>query len=200
MKKSATLHYWRLRKSFALKPLAAVIGILALSACGDSTPQTATIYTTLAECKEQNPDQASACETAFAEANQEAERTAPRYNSEADCEHDFGAERCRHYGHVNGTGGWFSPFLAGFLFSRVLGPSYYPHPFFMSTSPFNPNSYRWSGADGADFGDVRDRTVRTDRKALKPKPTVNTTISRGGFGSSVRAKSSWGSSSKGRGG
>jgi uncharacterized protein YgiB involved in biofilm formation len=71
----------------------------------------------------------------------------------------------------------------------------------MFTSFSRNSSYRnrWVGAGGQDFGDNRRRTMRVSEKALKPKPTVNKTISRGGFGSSVRAKSSWGNSSR-RGG
>ena len=42
----------------------------------------------------------------------------------------------------------------------------------------------------------RRRSMRVSEKSLKPKPTVSKTMSRGGFGSSVRAKSSWGSSTK----
>jgi uncharacterized protein YgiB involved in biofilm formation len=200
MKKSAALNHWRMRKSFALKPLAVIIGSLLLTSCGNNAPQTATVYTNVDECKAQNPDNVAACETAFQQATQEAEKTAPRYTSKNDCENEFGADRCQQYGHNNGQGGWFSPFMAGYLFSRILSPGYYPQPMFMSTSPYSSNSYRWLGADGRDLGDVRDRNLRVNKDAMKPKPAVNNTISRGGFGSTVRAKSSWGSSSKGKGG
>jgi len=56
------------------------------------------------------------------------------------------------------------------------------------------------GADGQDYGDQRRRSMRVNESSLKPKPTVSKTMSRGGFGSSVRAKSSWGSASSKRGG
>jgi uncharacterized protein YgiB involved in biofilm formation len=45
-------------------------------------------------------------------------------------------------------------------------------------------------------GDIRKRNYRVNKDVYKPKPTVNRTMKRGGFGSSVRAKSSWGSSGR----
>lgn len=52
-------------------------------------------------------------------------------------------------------------------------------------------------ADGYVFdGDIRKRKYNVKPSTYKPKPTVNRTIKRGGFGSSVRAKSSWGSSKR----
>jgi len=42
---------------------------------------------------------------------------------------------------------------------------------------------------------VYQRKANVSKKAFEPKPAVKRTISRGGFGSKVAAKSNWGKSS-----
>ena len=152
-KRSSGINLSRMRKSYALKPLAIGIASVFLSACGEEK-QDAQIYTSLEDCKRDFPDAVERCDAAYKTATEEAMRTSPRFNSEYDCEYEFGA---------------------------------------------NYSSYRsrWVTADGNVFsGDIRKRNYKVGLDTLKPKPTVNRTMKRGGFGSSVRAKSSWGSSSR----
>ena len=90
------------------------------------------------------------------------------------------------------------PFMAGFMVSQLLSPRpYYSQPIYTSYSPYSPFRSKWVTADGYVFdGDIRKRNYKVSPSVYKPKPTVTRTVSRGGFGSSVRAKSSWGSSSR----
>lgn len=198
-KRSSGINLSRMRKGFMLKPLALGVAAIMLSACGDS--EEAKIYKSVDECSSDNPDNVQACEAAYQQAQQEAKRTAPKYNSRQDCEYDFGAEQCRSV--QSSSGSFFMPFMAGYMLSNLMSPGgYHSQPMFSSYSPYSSYRNRWMGADGHVFGDTRQRSVRVDKDVFKPKPTVNKTMSRGGFGSSVRAKSSWGSkgSSKGWGG
>ncbi len=182
-----------MRKSFSVKPLALGVAAIFLSACGDE--QEATVFTSVDECTNANPEFAEKCKTAYEEAVREAERTGPKYNTQSDCESEFGNNQCRVV--QNDSGSFFMPFMAGYMLSNIMSPrGYYSQPMFTSYSRYSPYRNRWIGADGYDFGDQRSRNMRVSEKALKPKPTVTKTMSRGGFGSSVRAKSSWGSSSK----
>ena len=89
-------------------------------------------------------------------------------------------------------------FLTGFMVSQLLSPRpYYSQPIYTSYSPYSPFRSKWVTADGYVFdGDIRKRNYKVSPSVYKPKPTVTRTVSRGGFGSSVRAKSSWGSSSR----
>ncbi|MBO1256518.1 DUF1190 domain-containing protein [Alteromonas sp. 5E99-2] len=192
-KRSSTINRKKMRKHFALKPL--IIGMSAtfLTACGDNdTP--AEIYTSIEECTLENPGGESQCKAAYEDALEEAARTAPRFGSEYDCEYDFGPNQCRQ----SSSGGFFFPFMAGYMVSNLLSPSrYYTQPMYTSYSRYSPYRSRWMMADGYVFdGDIRKRSHRVNKEVYKPKPTVSRTIKRGGFGSSVRAKSSWGSSSR----
>ncbi len=118
------------------------------------------------------------------------------YTSLEDCKHEFGPNQCQYVN--NSSGSFFMPFMAGYMVSSLLSPNrYYSQPLYTSYSYNSPFRSRWITADGYVFdGDIRKRKYRVNKDVYKPKPTVNRTMKRGGFGSSVRAKSSWGSSSR----
>ncbi len=197
-KRSEHIDLGRMRKQFVAKPVALSVAAIFLSACGDS--QEATVYANPDECIKNNPDFVQECKTAYEEALAEAQRTGPKYNTMGDCESEFGRNQC--YPVQQQSGSFFMPFMAGYMLSNLLSPNRYSYqPLFTSYSPYSPYRYRWIGAGGYDYGDIRKRNYRVDPDAFKPKPTVTKTMKRGGFGSTVRAKSSWGkSSSKGWGG
>lgn len=188
----------RMRKAFAVKPLTLGIASVLLSACADDRQQ-AQIYTSVDDCNNDYPDARDQCQAAYQQAVEEAARTSPKFSTVNDCEHEFGTNQCRQV--TNESGSFFMPFMAGYMVSQLLSPrSYYSQPLFTSYSPYSSFRSRWVSADGHVFnGDVRKRSYKVSPSQFKPKPTVTRTISRGGFGSSVRAKSSWGSSSRSSG-
>lgn len=193
-KRSAHINLNRMRKEFLPKPIAIGIASVFLAACGDK--EEAIIYKNAADCASQNPEFAQQCETAYQQALEEAERTGPKYNTRNDCEAEFGSNQCRNV--QNQSGSFFMPFMAGYMLSNLLSPNPYRYqPMFTSYSPYSPFRYRWIGAGGYDYGDLRQTKYRVRPDAFKPKPAVTKTMQRGGFGSSVRAKSSWGSSKSG---
>jgi len=194
-KRTKHIDLTRMRKAFSVKPIALGVASVMLSACG-SEREDATIYTSLEDCKQDFPDAVERCEAAYQTALDEAMRTSPRFNSEYDCEYEFGPNQCQYVN--NNSGSFFMPFMAGYMVSSLLSPSrYYSQPLYTSYSYNSPFRSRWITADGYVFdGDIRKRQYRVNKDIYKPKPTVNRTMKRGGFGSSVRAKSSWGSSSR----
>ncbi|MDP5029524.1 MAG: DUF1190 family protein [Paraglaciecola sp.] len=193
LKRSKSINLSRMRKGFTVKPLALGIAAIFLSACGEEK-QDATIYTNADECAQANPGMVEQCNTAYQDALVEAQRTGPKYASARDCEAEFGANQCQVVRQESGS--FFMPFMAGYMLSNLLSPrGYYSQPMYTSYSPYSSYRNRWVGSDGYDFGDTRKRNMRVNKDAFKAKPAVSKTMSRGGFGSSVRAKSSWGSSS-----
>tara|TARA_B100000700_G_scaffold70746_1_gene78628 strand:- start:90 stop:758 length:669 start_codon:yes stop_codon:yes gene_type:complete len=195
MKRTKHINLNTMRKGFSVKPLALGVASVILSGCG-AEKEDATIYTSLEDCKQDYPDAVERCEAAYQTAVDEAMRTSPRFNSEYDCEHEFGPNQCQQVN--NNSGSFFMPFMAGYMVSSLLSPNrYYSQPLYTSYSYNSPFRSRWITADGYVFdGDIRKRNYRVSKDVYKPKPTVNRTMKRGGFGSSVRAKSSWGSSSR----
>ncbi|WP_334059626.1 DUF1190 family protein [Alteromonas sp. S005] len=195
MKRTKHINLNSMRKGFNVKPLALGVASVILSGCG-AEKEDATIYTSLEDCKQDFPDAVERCEAAYQTAVDEAMRTSPRFSSEYDCEHEFGPNQCQYVNNSNGS--FFMPFMAGYMVSSLLSPSrYYSQPLYTSYSYNSPFRSRWITADGYVFdGDIRKRKYRVNKDVYKPKPTVNRTMKRGGFGSSVRAKSSWGSSSR----
>lgn len=194
-KRSEKIDLSRMRKHFMPKPLALGIASVFLTACADDR-QEAAVYTSIQDCVDNNPEFGQQCEAAYQDALREAERTGPKYGSQRDCEYEFGSNQCRYV--ETGSGSWFMPFMAGYMLSDLLSPSrrYYSQPMYTSYSRYSPLRYRWMTADGYDYGDLRKRKFKVSKNAFTPKPAVKKTMSRGGFGSSVRAKSSWGSSRK----
>ncbi len=192
-KRSSSINLSAMRKSFSIKPVALGVTAIFLSSCGDR--EDAQIYTSPEDCARSNPEFAAQCETAYQQAVAEAERTGPKYNSQRDCEYEFGPNQCQYV--QNQSGSFFMPFMAGYMLSNLMSPRYRYQPMFTSYSPYSPYRHRWIGSDGSNYGDYHRRSFRVKENAFKPKPTVNKTMKRGGFGSSVRAKSSWGSSKKG---
>lgn len=196
MKKTRKIDLGAMRKQHDLPKLrllpVAVATVLAAQGCSDEPQQQARIFKTIAECKAQMPDSPSLCEQAYAEAQREAERTSPRYNSIGDCESEFGRGYCRNYSEDGSS--WFIPAIAGFMIGNYAGRRAYQPVYTGSGSLYGG----WYGADGVRYGSTSKSTVRLPEREFRAKPGVKRTISRGGFGSSVVAKSWSSSSSYGR--
>ncbi|MCG7585962.1 DUF1190 family protein [Photobacterium sp. OFAV2-7] len=199
MKRSKQVVLASMRKNwrtFSVKPVSVAFAGAFLSGCSDNGSE-AVIYHTLDDCLDDNPNYSQECRAAYQEALEEAERTAPKYRSEYDCTAEFGMNACMQTSNNN----WYMPAMAGFMFGRMLDRDrgYYSQPMFRSYYPGSVFYDRWTTADGYDYGrsSYKKSKVRVTRDQMKPKPTVSRTISRGGFGSTVSAKSSWSKSSSG---
>ncbi len=193
MKRSKQIDLGRMRKQPLLqltKLAAAVGGVIALSGCG-SDETAAKIYANIDACRTDNPDDLEGCDAAYQQAVAESAKTAPRYDNASLCEAQFG--RCVQ-GQDSG-GSWFMPALAGFMVGQMLDGRRDSSPVYTGYGRLYGGYY---GADGSRYGDfsrnARVSTVNVDRDAFKPKPKpkVTKTLSRGGFGSTAVAKSSWG--------
>ncbi len=175
-----------------LLPLA-IATILAVPGCAQERKQPTYIYKSIAACEAQG-NSPVVCEGGYAAAQLEAERTGPRYNSMSDCEAEFGGGQCRSYSQ--GASSWFIPAIAGFMIGRYAGREVY-EPVYTGWG----NMYGgWYGADGVRYGSTKSSRVLVGESAFKAKRSVTRTISRGGFGSTVVAKTWSSSSSRGRGG
>ncbi len=202
MKRTQSINLERMRKRrispYSFKPLALAVAAITLVACSSNTRE-AKIYKNVAHCVDDNPELEQECEVAYQQALAQSARSGPKYSREAICFEEFGPNNCVPYAAPNGQN-WFMPAVAGFMLAQALDRrSYVSSPLYTSYSPFSPLYGRWSTVDGNSYGKQRYGSIRVGEDAFKPKPAVTRTISRGGFGSTVAAKSSWGGSSS-RGG
>ncbi|WP_407332863.1 DUF1190 domain-containing protein [Enterovibrio sp. 27052020O] len=199
MKRSQQVIKPRMRKSWRpAVPSVTVAAIVLVSGCSDNGKEM-NIYANVDDCVNDNPGYSSECRAAYQDAVNEAASTAPKYNSQEDCASEFGYENCVRAPQNN----WFMPAMAGFMFGRAINNRpYYQQPMFSSTFPGSPYYGGWVSSDGYSYGKKSKYSkVYVPKDHLKQKPAVTKTISRGGFGSKVAAKSSWSrSSSKSWGG
>jgi uncharacterized protein YgiB involved in biofilm formation len=185
----------RFRKSVSAKPLAVMIGAALLSACSPPTEEVK-VVTSAEDCAMKTDMSLEQCEVAYKKALAEAERTGPRFNSMSDCVHQFGPDQCRQ----SDSGSFFMPFMAGWMVSSVIDdltrPSHY-NPVYRTKE--ERNSYGGGGyvtSSGSTIRSSGGSYQAPKGAATKKQPTVTKTVSRGGFGSTAAAKSSWGGGSK----
>ncbi len=189
-----------------LKPLAVSVAAAVLVACSDGGEE-AVVYSDIADCISKNPDQVDVCESAYNDAVNVAQESGPKYTSLEACTYDFGNRNCVPYQADSGQN-WFIPAVAGFMLAEVIDEvgdaferrRYRSAPLYTSYSRYSPFYGQWSSVDGHTYGTSRYGKIKVSDNAFKPKPKITRTISRGGFGSTVAAKSNWGGSSKSKGG
>ena len=193
MKRSQNVILPEMRKNwrkFSLAPISVAVTTAMISGCSDDSVQT-NIYGTIDECISDHPSYTAECQTAYQEALIEADRTAPKFKSMNDWASEFGFSGCVAAPQNN----WFMPEMAGFVFSRLIDDRrHYSQPMFTSTYRNSVFYGDWVSSDGRNYGKTYKRgKISVSRDDLKPKATAKRTISRGGFGSTVSAKSSWSS-------
>jgi uncharacterized protein YgiB involved in biofilm formation len=157
----------------------AAVGV-TLSGC-EPADQQAAQFTSVAACT-QAGFEASLCESAQSAAAREHEASAPRFNSLAACEEEWGTSSCAPAapaaGSGSGTGSFFVPMAAGFILSQAMQRSFYQG---------GNVGYYGGGYGGGPI--YRNRTgtpvtvSRSDGKMIKTPVNVNTaSVSRRGFG------------------
>ncbi|WP_045392245.1 DUF1190 domain-containing protein [Falsirhodobacter sp. alg1] len=137
---------------------------------------------------------AADCDNAFATAQADYAETAPRYDALAVCEEEHGAGNCTQAAQ-SGGGFSFMPLLAGFMIGQMLGG----RGGFMSQPLVKTPNGRFSTPGGTSVA-TNSGTGKMNAQAFQKAPTTAgrpamsraDVASRGGFGSSSAARSSYG--------
>lgn len=194
MKRSKFVDLPRFQKNklWRIAPLSLAVAA-ALGGC--SRTEDVMLVSDVDDCTSKTHMDKSSCELAYQKAMTEAEQTSPRFDTRERCEVDF-----REHGCYQATGGFFVPFISGFLVNAALNQfsrNQYYHPVYNYLSVHGTQRVL---SDGTPLG--REGALYTVPKGTTkdPKPKVSKTISLGGFGSKASAKASWGSSRSGRSG
>ena len=154
---------------------------LTLTACEE--PRTdAAIFETVEQCVAEQGLTAEQCYGEFDAARVQHAKVAPKYNSRADCEADFGPEGCETSPYRNRSGGGiFMPLMAGFMMGQMMGGRAYTQPLYRSQD--DRKAFRT--ADNRSVGDKIGRTQVSQRAAGRPAQKLYTQ-QRGGFGARAR--------------
>jgi uncharacterized protein YgiB involved in biofilm formation len=183
----------RFRKTFSIKPLSLAVSAALLTACGSDKTDVMVVQSP-EDCVNKTSMTIDQCEVAYKEALAEAERTGPRYRSLDDCIADFGPRACYQ---PNSSGGFFMPFMAGWMISSAIdgmtNRRYY-NPVFQTRYERQGN-YVTAGGGYVNYSGL-GRYKAPYKDVTTKAPAVTKTVSRGGFGSTASAKSSWGGGGK----
>jgi uncharacterized protein YgiB involved in biofilm formation len=195
--------------------LLTIFGLLLLLIAGQwsakPTEQRLKIYNSVEACRAEQPPED--CAKAFADAEQEQAKSAPRLASREVCEAQYGSCAALH----DGTGDWFVPAMAGFMLGHALGtggvasvvsqPVYVdrggtaysgvgPIGSYRSRCAVNPDDpyCRGGGGSGGGGGFVYSSGVGGGGSSSSSRvwssksytvESVRTSVMRGGFGSSA---------------
>ncbi|HHF3041206.1 TPA: DUF1190 domain-containing protein [Vibrio diabolicus] len=183
MKRSSNVKRSSMDKSLKLGkiiPFAAFGGIFFFATQESKTE--GYIFSDADECKSNSLEFSEQCDIAYQEALARAERNAPRYNNEFECENDFYEDDC----YYSSSSRAYVPHFGGFFYSRALSglkgynKSYYSEPMYRYKSKF------YNGA-GQFFGSYRNQPTKVATSNLNKRGggTIGRAMSRGGFGKAV---------------
>lgn len=155
------------------------VSAIALSACEEPKVEAA-VFESLQQCIDEPSLSREQCEQSYGEASSRHVAVAPKYNSEADCQADFGAGKCEQAPYRTTSGGSiFMPLMMGYMMGSFIGgrSSVISQPLYRSAD--NPKAYRT--ADNRKVGSATGRTQVAKSAASRPS-VKSRTLSRGGFG------------------
>jgi uncharacterized protein YgiB involved in biofilm formation len=159
---------------------------LALAGCAQET-QEAVLYPDAEACIAAGALPAEQCRAAYQSALATSQSNAPQYARRADCVADFSEAQCP----AEPRGGYFLPFMSGFLVARALGPGAGAGAGFAQPM-YRPRNGEWVTPGGFSVGRATG-AVQVAPAMTQPQKAVTQT--RAGFGTraAARAGGSWGS-------
>lgn len=163
-------------------------GSLTLSACGVPATQwadpepaapeaAAQAFDSVADCTAAGESDAS-CRQAFAAAQADDARNAPRFADRQTCEQQYGVDRC--VPRNEGGGSFFTPLLTGFLLGQLLNGGYGGRSYYRDR--FGRESWGGGRPLNRDYATGRPRVGSDAFGAPARVQSRSAVISRGGFG------------------
>lgn len=171
--------------------LGSVISLALIAGCGEDDPQVdAAVFETVEQCVQSGEYPKEECETYFQQAMAAQADTAPKYDSQADCESEFGAGKCNEGPEISGSSDSsghvhhsYVPMAAGFLIGAAVSQPLY--------RTYQGGKYgAFATSSGTLVGSATGRT-RLYSSVVSSRPArTTTTMKRGGFGSMSRSAAS----------
>lgn len=200
MKRTKVMNYNRFRKVHTFWKYSALFmvigGSLILTGCDDS--ENVSVYNTIQDCERSAANDAAKnqCALDYQNALSQNNKVAPKYNSQKDCEDEFGTGQCNSQSVTSNTVStsngahssfmWF-PLMSGYSSSSANYPS---QPLYSSKKYNSPMYGKFVDSKGTSFGSYTSKgTANVSKSSLAPKAATTTTTTRGGFGSTVSRSS-----------
>lgn len=177
---------------------------VAVASCGsgewgDSAPPAeGVVYSTVSECLDANVYEDNECQSAYAQAQADDGDNAPRFEEQALCEQEFGANGCqqRFANGGGGGGGFWVPLLAGFVIGNVIDDIGDSRRRYRYGGLYRNRSSGMWYSGGSNYGPLSRTSggrYGFDSRALE-RPTAparvqsrSSVVSRGGFGGRARS-------------
>lgn len=201
MKRTKDINHASFRKqwrAYRMAPIALAVGAVFVLAGCEKSDENVTLYQNSDDCSRANPSMSEQCTTAFNNAQAEAAKTAPKFESKADCVAEFGEDQCTQAPAQAGmaaqpqqSGSFWMPLMAGYMMGRMMGGGFSQQPLFTSRAPNSPANGKFVDASGRNYGPATaGRSMNVPKTAMAPKPATTSTVTRGGFGETVAKQSS----------
>lgn len=167
-----------------------------LASCTSEEPVTSAVYKDAEECAAfYNPP--AACKEEFAKAEALHQQVAPKYQTQAECEADFGTGNCpQQPQHQASSGGFFMPMMMGFLAGQMLNKN-------SSAKQYVPSQPLYKSRDDqSTFRTASNQPVARQTGPVNVMPSrmqvaPGKVVSRGGFGAQAQRRSDQQHSSSG---
>lgn len=170
-----------MKRSKSVKLVAMGTGLLLVAACEEAKVDTA-LFESVKECTGLGFSEKE-CAANFKQAQQTHILASPKYTSQADCEADFGAEKCEVAPQRTTSGGSvFMPLMAGYMMGSILSGGGRGQPLYRSRG--DAGTFRT--ADNKAVGNTTGRT-KVAQSTTRTPATKTRTTSRGGFGKNARS-------------
>lgn len=175
----------------SLPSLTAVIAgtLVGVTGCNDSETNVTNTFSSLDDCnaKTHNLEQ---CELTYqlALANAESRYQNTHYQTKRQCETEYGENHCRYDGNN------YLPMLAAYSLLSISHGRVSPYTY-ASSRTIDPKRDTYYQTHGNNQYSSSSHASSNTHYSNTKKSTYSRTKSRGGFGSTSRARSSWGSSS-----
>lgn len=192
------------RSKKAALVLMAPAASLLVAGCSNKDP--ALVYGSLQECISSGINSEQQCQMDYGKAAQLHPAVAPKYVNRAECEADFGPEKCEEAppqeGSSTASGGFFMPMMMGFLAGQMLNGAKGAG---MQSSGLAPSSQHvsqplYKSRNETDFRTASNKSVGPSSlhhgaKNISPAsiaPKAGKVVRRGGFGKAASAFGSGG--------
>ncbi len=179
---------------------------ILLAGCGEER-ETALVYADPSECASSGFNSAEQCQADYAEAKALHPLTAPKFESQTDCETEFGAGKCEQAPQTASSGGsFFMPMMMGYMMGQMMNrgaaaPQNFQQNSGQPTAGAGGRNIRtqplYKGRD--DYNNFRtSNNVKLDKGIgpiqLKPsqvQPQFGQVVKRGGFGGQAASRSGY---------